>query len=200
LGSQKASSGQMKNVRLATSNLQNLLDAMAINIKHLNIVALDGGGDNLIVSFETKKGTYSLNAVWKGTLEEHFILKHPFMKNKNIFVSRFSNDAIQQIVAILLKYNDTNPIEPLFNGLCAFWDHIISQVYTDLSFSLIDAVRKIYKLVYKNPLAMIDPYPYYKHPELFIYFVSSPIGNTLYYFSGLHKRKDIQRAITGDIF
>jgi len=187
-----------KDVTLAERRLRNLLDVLAIRVQDLRITHLHD--DALMLTFKTKKGDYEIAGTWSGTLREQFVLRHPFHKNKNILVNRFSNDAIQQIIWHLMRAGDSDAYEILFVALCNFWDQIFLQGRRGLAASLADAVADIYRLVYKNPKAMIDPHSYYKYPEEFIYFVSSSVGNTLYYFAGLHKRPVMVRALRGEIF
>jgi hypothetical protein len=58
----------------------------------------------------------------------------------------------------------------------------------------------LYKMIYKNPLAQIDPHPYFVDPSSFIFLITSSLGNRIYYTGGMHKRPDMEKEKQGTMW
>jgi len=190
----------MKDYAYAKEVLQNLLYALNIRVTDVSVRCAGlNGGHNLLVSFETKKGSYEIPCVWNGTLREEYLLRHDIFK-RNRRMNRFVNDILFSILVNMGKQNDTDPMEVLYIALCAFWDPFFVQSSKSMGMRFKDGWRELVRLVWKNPTAMSDARRTYNSPNDFTFFVTSSIGNTLYYFSDMHQRRDLQRVIAGEIY
>lgn len=186
-----------KDVTFSLQCIKNLLEVLAVRITRIHLNSIHG--NNLMLSFETNAGAYEISCVWNGTLREEFILKNTFLI-KQIATNRFSYNVIKSIIFNMTEAKDTDAIENLFVALCTFWDQLFIQASKALPLRVASALCSLKRIIYKNPAGEMDPYPWCKHPELFIFFVTGPIGNQLYYLGQLHKRKDLQRIVQGEIW
>jgi hypothetical protein len=187
-----------ENVTFATAALRQLLYDLNINIKDLNIEQLGLNGE-LMVSWETKKGSYRVPVVYNSSLITTFKLNN-FSMRRDAHINSFADTMLYSIIYNMGAANDTDPVEFFFQALCAFWDQFFIDTIHNFEFRTKDAMRYLKKLVYKNPTAEIDPHKWINNPSFFVFFISSPSGNTLYYSGKLNERKDLKREREGEMF
>jgi len=189
-----------EDVKIVAQALRQLLHDINIDVEDLYIKYMGAGsGNNYMLQWKTKSGDYQVPVVYDAPVGLLFKLKNIPM-GKNIIVSDFAVSMLYSIIYNMGAAGDTRPIEFFFQALCTYWDLIFIDVIHSYESKLNDAMKLLKALIYKNPEAEIDPHKWIHNPAFFIFFITGPSGNQLYYCGGLHQRSDIQKARNGELY
>jgi hypothetical protein len=187
-----------EDVNFAVQSLRQLLFDLNIDIYDLRLVPMSNDGAYML-SWKTKKGDYDVPIVYKQNLKNVFKLHNvPLMRSA--MIGDFADSMIYSIIYNMGAAKDTAPVEFFFQALCVYWDQVFIDTMHEYYFRVNDALRYLKQLVYKNPTAEIDPHKWIKSPKFFIFYITSPSGNRMYYNGRLHEREDIKRVRRGEIY
>jgi hypothetical protein len=187
-----------EDVNFAAQALHQLLIDINIDVYDLHLNQLAEGSEYML-SWKTKSGDYEVPIVYRANLKSTFKLRNiPLMRNATI--SDFADTMLYTVIYNMGAAKDTEPVEFFFQALCIYWDQIFIDTMHDYFFRINDAMKYLKKIVYKNPTAEIDPFKWIKNPKFFIFFITSPSGNSLYYNGKLHEREDIKKVRRGEIY
>ena len=184
----------MINVTETTKTFRTLLRDINVDVVNMGIKHM--GGSQFEINFDTKQGSYGSFCEIKSTRAKTDIVIQNHILFSEIKFNGLIHDCIFPVIMEMSEHKDS-AVELLFENLCLFWDEVFVRAYGDIDSRLNYAVMSfdknmrditgLYKSIYRNP-------------RMLKWFVTSSIGNYIYYNGGLATRKDITREIRGAIF
>jgi hypothetical protein len=187
-----------EDVNFALAALNRLLFDLNITISGLHISKMGANG-KYMVNWKTRMGDYQVPIVYKMNMKSTFRL-HNIPMGRSATISDFADTMLFSVIYNMINNKDLQPVEFFFQALCAYWDQIFIDTMHDYYFRINDSIKILKNMVYKSSMSETEPYTHINNPLFFIFFVTSPSGNRLYYAGRLHERSEIKNARKGLIW
>ena len=183
-------STQPLDVNSLSEELERTLKRLNVQVRRVTVVPCD---DNVfVIEWQTSNGEYHMIVKLDAAHVMSRVSWSSEVTKQRYTLYFFTQQVLLSILSNMADQKDMSSIGLLFEGLCAWWDHIFMYPTKSMAYKNMMATKSFRKFMFGNDTTWRS---LFIDPEFFSYFITGAPGNHLYIYRSLNTRPDLGKEI-----